>query len=97
MINTQGMQIGENFIENPTLEDAVNHYIHRLRNGAWRIIETPAIVKFLSKKYDSIKIVERGRENIAVFNQDQIHVLGSRLDIENFKNYVSLVKQNPRI
>lgn len=94
MINTQGMQVGENFIENPTLEDAVNHYIHRLRNGAWRIIETPAIVKFLSEKYDSIKIVEHGRENIAVFSQDQISTLGSQPDIENFKSYVASLENN---
>ena len=94
MINPQGMQVGDNFIVNPTLDDAVNHYVHRLKNGAWRIIETPAIIKFLSEKYDSIKVVEHGRENIAVFNQDQIHVLGSQSDIEKFKNYVALLDHN---
>ncbi len=94
MCNPQGMQIGERFIENPSLEDAVEHYIHRLKNGAWRIIETPAIIAFIAEKYDSLKVVEHDRENIAVFNNNQIHVLGSQSDLERFKDFVVLDKNN---
>lgn len=87
--NPQGMQVGERFVENPSFEDAVDHYIHRLKNGAWRIIETPAIIAFIAERHDSLKVVEHGRENIAVFNNNQIHVLGSELDLERFKDFVT--------
>lgn len=81
--------IGEREIQNPTLEDFVNHYMWRLEHGSWRIIETDRIIDFISKKYDSILINERGTTNIAVFNNEQIHVLGSADDIDRFKKFIS--------
>ena len=85
--NLPEITIGEKTIQNPTLEDFVEHYMWRLNHGSWRIIETDRIVDFISKKYDSIQIVERGNTNIAVFSGNQIHVLGSAADIEKFKSF----------
>lgn len=79
---------GEKLVENPSIDDLVEHYMWRLRNGSWRIVETDRIVDFISKKYDSIKITEKGCNNIAVFSADQIHVLGSRSDVERFKKFL---------
>jgi hypothetical protein len=82
------INIGEREIQNPSLEDFVNHYMWRIENGSWRIIETDRIIDFISKKYDSILINEKGTTNIAIFNADQIHVLGSKNDIEKFKSFI---------
>jgi hypothetical protein len=60
--------IGEQEIQNPTIADFVNHYMWRLENGSWRIIETDRIINFISKKYDSILVNEKGVQNVAVFS-----------------------------
>ncbi len=86
--NLPSITIGEKVIQNPSIDDFVEHYMWRLKNGSWRIIETDRVVDYISRKYDAITITERGNTNIAVFSQEQIHVLGSASDIENFKNFV---------
>ncbi len=88
------INIGEKEIQNPSIEDFVDHYIWRLENGSWRIIETDRVIDFISKKYDSILINERGITNIAVFNPDQIHVLGSQVDIDKFSNFIGITTEN---
>ncbi|MES3005986.1 MAG: hypothetical protein V4664_03510 [Patescibacteria group bacterium] len=83
---------GNELIQNPSQSDFVDHYMWRLRNGSWRIIETDRVVDFISQKYDSIKITERGSTNVAVFSKEQIHVLGSNKDLEGFKKSVDETK-----
>jgi hypothetical protein len=80
---------GKELVQNPNIDELVEHYMWRLRNGSWRIIETDRIIDFIAKKYDSIKITERGGNNIAVFSEDQIHILGSRKDTEKFRDTLS--------
>jgi predicted nuclease of predicted toxin-antitoxin system len=86
--NLPSITIGERVIENPVINDYVDHYMWRLENGSWRIIETDRIIDFIAKKYDSILVNEKGVTNIAVFNQDQIHVLGSKNDLDKFTEFV---------
>lgn len=80
---------GKKIIENPILDDILEHYMWRLQNGSWRIIETDRIIEYISKNYDSIIINERGSANVAVFSPEQIHVLGSKDDLKKFKNFVN--------
>lgn len=86
--NLPTINIGEREIQNPTIDDFVQHYMWRLENGSWRIIESDRVMDYISKKFDSIIIKERGVENIAVFSNDQIHVLGTKEDILQFKQFV---------
>lgn len=86
--NLSTINIGQEVIENPSIEDFVNHYMWRLENGSWRIIETDKIIDFIASKYDSILVNEKGITNIAVFNQEQIHVLGSKKDVHEFKMFL---------
>jgi|GEM_PF-1514944 len=85
--NLESINIGEKEVQNPSVDDFVDHYIWRLKNGSWRIVETDRIIDHISKKYDSILVAEKGIQNIAVFSTEQIHVLGSKSDIEKFKEF----------
>ncbi len=87
--NLSQINVGDREINNPFLEDFVDHYMWRLENGSWRIIETDRVIDFISKNYDSILVNEKGVTNIAVFNPAQIHVLGSTSDFENFKDFIN--------
>ncbi len=80
---------GEKVVENPSVDDILEFYMWRLRNGSWRILETDRIVDYISKNHDSIKIVEKGATNIAVFSENQIFVLGSDRDVERFKKFTA--------
>jgi hypothetical protein len=63
-------------IENPTIDDAVDWYLWRIQNGSWRILEGEKILNFIQKKgYDALLSVERGAQNIAVFNPEKIEIL----------------------
>jgi predicted secreted protein len=54
-------------------EESVYHYIWRIKNGAWRVIETePIIEKIKLNGYDGFLITERGSKNVAIFNEDSI-------------------------
>lgn len=55
----------------------------------------PRIIKSSNNKYDSVIGIDAGQKEgrtIAVFEPEQIHVLGSKYDIEQFKKFVSLNK-----
>ena len=52
----------------------------------------PRIVKSTNKSYDSVIGKDAGQDSgdtIAVFDESQIHILGSKKDIEGFKKYKS--------
>jgi hypothetical protein len=83
------INVGDQEINSPSLEDFVNYYMWRLENGSWRIIETDRIIDFISKNHDSILVNERGVTNVAVFNPGQIHVLGSKTDFEQFRDFIN--------
>ena len=87
--NLPTITIGEQEIQNPTVQDFVDHYMWRLKHGSWRIIETDRIVDFISQKHDAIMINERGVKNIAVFSPNQIKVLGSQKDQQEFSAFVN--------
>jgi hypothetical protein len=88
------INIAEREIQNPTIDDFIDHYMWRLQNGSWRIIETDRIIDYISQKYDSILINEKCITNVAVFNQNQIFTLGSNTDLESFKDFVHKDKTN---
>lgn len=53
----------------------------------------PRIIKANTNKYDSVIGIDAGQKDgitIAVFNPNQIHILGSKKDIENFRKYLLL-------
>jgi hypothetical protein len=54
-------------------EQSVYHYLWRVKNGAWRVVECePIISQIKSKKYDGFYIVERGSKNVAIFDESSI-------------------------
>ena len=62
----------ENF-ELKTPNDSVYHYLWRIKNGAWRIIECqPIIEQIKSNGYDGFYVIERGSKNVAIFNENSI-------------------------
>ncbi len=63
-------------IENPTIDDAVDWYLWRIKNGSWRILEGEKILNFIKEKeYEALLTVEGGTKNIAVFNPEKIQIL----------------------
>ena len=59
-------------------KDSVYFYLWRIKNGGWRIIETdPVISRIKENGYDGFAVVERGNENVAIFDEESI---------EDFKN-----------
>ena len=57
--------------------------------GKWTFFNKDYVADFLnSKKYDSWKEHEGKSENYAIFDPSQIHLLGSKQDIEKFKDFV---------
>jgi len=62
----------ENF-ELKTPDESVYHYLWRIKNGAWRIIECqPIIEQIKSNGYDGFYVIERGSKNVAIFNENSI-------------------------
>jgi hypothetical protein len=54
-------------------DQSVYHYLWRIKNGAWRVVECDAIVNQIkSKKYDGFYVVERGSKNVAIFDESSI-------------------------
>lgn len=53
-------------------DKSVYHYLWRIKNGAWRIIECEPIINKISQKYDGFFVSERGSKNVAIFNERSI-------------------------
>lgn len=56
----------------------------------------PRIIKATTKGFDSVIGVDAGQEEgktIAVFNPEQIHILGSKQDIKGFKEFINHNKE----
>ena len=54
---------------------SVYFYLWRIKNGAWRIIETePVINQIKEKGFDGFVVTEKGSENVAIFSEDSIGV-----------------------
>lgn len=53
--------------------ESVYHYLWRIKNGAWRIIEcNPIMEKIKQSGFDGFSVTERGSKNLAVFNEKSI-------------------------
>lgn len=53
--------------------DSVYFYLWRIKNGAWRIIETePIISKIKDSGYDGFKVNEMGETNVGIFSENSI-------------------------
>lgn len=76
-------------IDNPSNEQILDWLLWRIQNGSWRILEIPEIGNYLKENYDSFNIKESGADTFAVFEKNQIHLLGTPDDLENFKNYMN--------
>ncbi len=63
---------GEEFdIDGPY--QSANHYLWRVKNGAWRVIECEPVVKRIREKgYDGFSVMERGSRNVAIFDDSSI-------------------------
>ena len=63
---------GDEFsIQNP--EDSVYHYLWRVKNGAWRIIECEPIAGRIKELgYDGYYVVEASSKNVAIFSEDSV-------------------------
>ena len=58
-------------------EQSVYHYLWRVKNGAWRVVECePIINQIKTKGYNGFYVIERGSKNVAIFDESSI---------ENFK------------
>lgn len=54
-------------------EQSVYHYLWRVKNGAWRVVECePIINQIKSKGYNGFFVVERGSKNVAIFDESSI-------------------------
>lgn len=53
-------------------DKSVYHYLWRIKNGAWRIIECEPIIDKISQKYDGFFVSERGSKNVAIFDEKSI-------------------------
>ena len=54
-------------------EQSVYHYLWRVKNGAWRVVECePIINQIKAKGYDGFYVVERGSKNVAIFDESSI-------------------------
>lgn len=70
-------------IQDPDTDQSVQYLLWRIENGSWRIIESqPVIDSIRSMGYDSIITIEKGQENVAVFDPSLIKIL----DIEEIEN-----------
>lgn len=53
--------------------ESVYFYLWRIKNGAWRVIECDPIIKSIKDSgYDGFSVVERGSENVAIFDESSI-------------------------
>jgi hypothetical protein len=53
--------------------DSVYHYLWRIKNGAWRIIEcAPILSAIRNKRYGGFYVNERGSKNVAIFDETSI-------------------------
>jgi hypothetical protein len=67
-------------------EQSVYHYLWRVKNGAWRVVECePIISQIKTKGYDGFYVIERGSKNVAIFDESSI---------ENFNKYDTSVSRN---
>jgi len=52
---------------------SANHYLWRVKNGAWRVIECEPVVRRIREKgYDGFSVMERGSRNVAIFDEASI-------------------------
>jgi hypothetical protein len=59
-----------------TMDEAIEFYLKRIKNGSWRIIENKYILGYIKRiGYDAILTIERGSENIAVFDPSKITIV----------------------
>lgn len=66
------IETGEDFDISST-DEAVYHYLWRVKNGAWRVIECePIISQIKAKGYDGFFVIERGSKNVAIFDESSI-------------------------
>lgn len=58
------------------LEDtsqSVYNYLWLIKNGVWQIIECEPIIKTIKdKKYDGFEVTEKGKKNVAIFDESSI-------------------------
>ena len=58
------------------LEDtsqSVYNYLWLIKNGVWQIIECEPIIKAIKdKKYDGFEVTEKGKKNVAIFDESSI-------------------------
>jgi len=53
--------------------EAVYFYLWRIKNGAWRVIESGPIIESIKERgYDGFIVIERGSENVAIFSEQSI-------------------------
>ena len=82
ILSENGYEIG---YQNPiTMENLISE----IKRGSPYVCEIPEISKFLRKKGFAYKTPEGGA-TYAVFEEEQIHSLGSRTDTEKFKEFVN--------
>ena len=65
-----------NEIKNPSLEQTVDWYIWRVKNGSWRILEGEKVLNVIKEKgFDALITKEGGAKNIAVFDPKKIQII----------------------
>lgn len=70
-ISPNGVEIPE-----PNLEDAVDWYLWRIKNGSWRILEGERVLNHIRENgFDALLTEERGAQNIAVFDPRKIQII----------------------
>jgi hypothetical protein len=54
-------------------DESLYHYLWRVKNGAWRVVECEPIIKQIKTKgYDGFFVIERGSKNVAIFDEKSI-------------------------
>jgi len=53
--------------------ESVYHYLWRIKNGSWKIIETEPIIQSIKDSgFNGFYLIERGSKNIAIFDENSI-------------------------
>jgi hypothetical protein len=76
-------------VKNPITESTKNAYIENPKKGLENIGKYPSSTYVTIGEYDSYLI---SKQDIGVKNPEQIHILGSKQDIEGFKEFVGNVE-----
>jgi hypothetical protein len=90
----------QNIIKKGLPEDFANKRAGRilidLKEGFWEVFNEPYLVDFFNKKgYDSWREKEgEGYENLTVFTPEQIHILGSEMDVVKFRDFLNEINKN---